>query len=88
MSQTDTVRSSIVPEGSALQNVRDNQLTVSSMSLEIFHILCFFVIAYFIFGKDLISKKSKKEKVVTQEQPSELISEVNSEAEIFYKKAQ
>lgn len=88
MATNTNIQSSIVPQGNSLQNVRNDQFTVNSLSLEIFHILCFFVVAYFIFGKDLISKNKKAKKVAPpQIKPVEQMEQVE-EAEFFYKKAQ
>lgn len=48
---------SIVPEGSALEPLRDTKILLSSMQIEIVHIACFLFIMFCIFAASWFALK-------------------------------
>lgn len=48
---------SIVPEGSALEPLREAKVVLSSMQIEVFHIACFFAIMFCIFAASWFALK-------------------------------
>lgn len=48
---------SIVPEGSALEPLRDTKILLSSMQIEVIHIACFIFIMFCILGASWFALK-------------------------------
>lgn len=61
MNNTKVFASSIVPATEKLEPIRTNQEQMSSVTIELVHIISFLVVIYFIFGRSII-KALKKEK--------------------------
>ncbi len=61
--------SSIIPEGSALEPLREAKVVLSSMEIEVFHIFCFIVIMFCLLGSSWFALK-KISQAQTKKAPS------------------
>ena len=57
-------KTSIVPEGSVIEPVRDHKMIASTTAIEVLHVLVFFAIIAFIFGGLWKAATKKKEVLV------------------------
>jgi hypothetical protein len=73
MSETVTVTSSIVPQGTKLQNVRNGQYALPSLYIEVFEVVFGCLVVAFILGKQwkaVQSKKAAAQKAAPMEAPA------------------